>query len=97
MTSTQVRVNALKAAIAFIRSADVGGSKSAFSDLVPSMLALIHTCSQNPQHANDASQALQSFVELAEAEPLFLRPHVALIVQVCFLRVLGARDEVYLF
>lgn len=77
----EVRVYALKAAIAFIRCEDTGSNKSVFSDIVPAMLALIHTCALSPQHATDASQALQSFVELAEAEPLFLRQHVRLIIQ----------------
>lgn len=77
----EVRVGAMKAGIAFIRCEAMTKSKTAFSDLVPPMLSLVVACTQSANGEEDATQALQSFVELAEMEPLFLRPHVVLVVQ----------------
>lgn len=79
--SMDVRVAALQATIAFIRCEAIGKNKAIFHDIVPSMLGLMLSCTQNPATEKEGTQALEAFVELAEMEPLFLRPHLALLVQ----------------
>eukprot|EP01110_Echinostelium_bisporum_P009977 TRINITY_DN3465_c0_g1_i1.p1 TRINITY_DN3465_c0_g1~~TRINITY_DN3465_c0_g1_i1.p1 ORF type:complete len:1087 (+),score=415.45 TRINITY_DN3465_c0_g1_i1:159-3419(+) len=73
--SVKVRIAALSATSSLLQTLQEPNEKNSFQDLIPAMLNTINVALQATKE-EEAQSALQMFVELAEAEPLFLRPFI---------------------
>ncbi|XP_066397593.1 uncharacterized protein [Miscanthus floridulus] len=71
-SSTDVRVAGLNAAISLIQSLPSAGARDQFQDLLPAMMRALAE-SLNCGNEGSAQEALEMMIELAGAEPRFLR------------------------
>ncbi|XP_021714948.1 importin-5-like [Chenopodium quinoa] len=70
--SSDVRIAALNAVINFIQCLETSGDRDRFQDLLPAMMRTLTEALNSSQEAT-AQEALELLIELAGAEPRFLR------------------------
>ena len=77
---TQVRLAALRATCAFVDALENPSDRMKFQDLLPAMLNTLGAALQG-QDENTAQETLGYFIELAEADPRFVRNHLSQLVE----------------
>eukprot|EP01087_Luapelamoeba_hula_P021903 TRINITY_DN773_c0_g1_i1.p1 TRINITY_DN773_c0_g1~~TRINITY_DN773_c0_g1_i1.p1 ORF type:complete len:1105 (+),score=203.93 TRINITY_DN773_c0_g1_i1:1361-4675(+) len=77
--SLKVRLSALSATVSFIQLLDTPEEKLQFKDFTLLMFETV-SAALNAQKQEEALEALQILVELADIEPTFMRPHIATVV-----------------
>jgi hypothetical protein len=78
-SSLKVKIAALSAAANFLQVVEEPQERSAFQQLTPLMLHVI-SASLNAQNEEEARVALEVFVDLAEVDPVFLKPNLQAII-----------------
>eukprot|EP01134_Creolimax_fragrantissima_P002765 CFRG2765T1 len=79
----EVRVTALQACISLTNASVKPSERQIFTDCIPPMLELVGECVSSPNDAyqEHGVQALTCLVDVADMIPVFLRPHLAIVVQ----------------
>lgn len=77
--STAVRVAAVQAVAAVVQALGSAAERAPYAELVPHMLAVVSTA-LNASAEDEARDALETFVELSENCPRFLKPHASALV-----------------
>ncbi len=77
---TNVRLAALRATCAFVDALENPSDRMKFQDLLPAMLNTIGSALRG-QDETSAQEALALFIELAEADPRFVRNHLVELVE----------------
>lgn len=77
--SLRVRLAALGACVSFVQLLEGDADKLQLKDWIPVMFDVVSTCLNHKQQ-DEALDALQILVELADVEPTFLRPHLTTVV-----------------
>merc|ERR1712159_247340 len=72
---TQVQLASLRASCAFVDALENQSDRIKFQDLLPAMLNTLGSALQG-QDETSAQEALGLFIELAEADPRFVRNHL---------------------
>ncbi|KAM3384743.1 hypothetical protein ACQJBY_009012 [Aegilops geniculata] len=75
-TSPDVRIAALSAAVNLVQCLPTNADRDKMQDLLPAMMRALTDCLNSSQEAS-AQEALELLVELAGAEPRFLRRQIA--------------------
>uniref|UniRef100_A0ACD5YX68 Uncharacterized protein n=1 Tax=Avena sativa TaxID=4498 RepID=A0ACD5YX68_AVESA len=75
-TSPDVRIAALSAAVNLVQCLPTNSDRDKMQDLLPAMMRALTDCLNSAQEAS-AQEALELLVELAGAEPRFLRRQIA--------------------
>jgi hypothetical protein len=78
-TSPDVRIAALGAAVNLVQCLPTNSDRDKMQDLLPAMMRALTDCLNSGQEAS-AQEALELLVELAGAEPRFLRKQIADVV-----------------
>jgi len=87
-TNNAVKLAALDATANFLQVLDEPQERNIFQQLTPPMFSTI-SAALNANDEEDARTALEVFVDLAEIDPTFLRPHLALAIN-AMLQIAGA-------
>ena len=77
---TQVQLASLRASCAFVDALENQSDRIKFQDLLPAMLNTLGSALQG-QDESSAQEALGLFIELAEADPRFVRNHLTQLVE----------------
>ena len=77
---TQVQLASLRASCAFVDALENQSDRIKFQDLLPAMLNTLGSALQG-QDETSAQEALGLFIELAEADPRFVRNHLTQLVE----------------
>eukprot|EP01102_Stenamoeba_stenopodia_P001227 TRINITY_DN1105_c0_g1_i3.p1 TRINITY_DN1105_c0_g1~~TRINITY_DN1105_c0_g1_i3.p1 ORF type:complete len:762 (-),score=222.20 TRINITY_DN1105_c0_g1_i3:1190-3475(-) len=77
--SLKVKLAALTATATVISSLPKPAERNIFQNLVPAMLGAL-AGALNEQKEEEATAAIEVFIDLAEVEAVFLRPHIAAVV-----------------
>ena len=78
--NSDVRIAALNAVINFIQCLESSGDRDRFQDLLPAMMKTLNEALNTSQEAT-AQEALELLIELAGAEPRFLRRQLVEVVE----------------
>ncbi len=76
---TDVKIAGLSATTSFIRELDEDSDRNKFQDLIPVMLQSVSSI-LSTEEQDSAEEALEAFIEIAEAHPTFLRRQLDVVV-----------------
>jgi len=76
---TDVKIAGLSATTSFIRELDEDSDRNKFQDLIPIMLQTVSNI-LSTEEQDSAEEALEAFIEIAEAHPTFLRRQLDVVV-----------------
>ncbi|KAL0056152.1 hypothetical protein WJX82_008212 [Trebouxia sp. C0006] len=76
---TDVKIAGLSATTSFIRELDEDSDRNKFQDLIPVMLQTVSSI-LSTEEQDSAEEALEAFIEIAEAHPTFLRRQLDVVV-----------------
>ncbi len=76
---TDVKIAGLSATTSFIRELDEDSDRNKFQDLIPVMLQTVSNI-LSTEEQDSAEEALEAFIEIAEAHPTFLRRQLDVVV-----------------
>ena len=82
---TDVKIAGLSATTSFIRDLEEDSDRNKFQDLIPVMLQTVSNI-LSTEEQDSAEEALEAFIEIAEAHPTFLRMHAMYLSHVTFLQ-----------
>lgn len=85
---TDVKIAGLSATTCFIRELEEDSDRNKFQDLIPVMLQTMSSI-LSTEEQDSAEEALEAFIEIAEAHPTFLRRQLDVVVN----NMLQARDS----
>eukprot|EP00004_Rigifila_ramosa_P000753 TRINITY_DN10783_c0_g1_i1.p1 TRINITY_DN10783_c0_g1~~TRINITY_DN10783_c0_g1_i1.p1 ORF type:complete len:1103 (-),score=294.98 TRINITY_DN10783_c0_g1_i1:27-3248(-) len=89
--NSKVRLAGLLACTSFISAVETPQERNFFQGLLPGMLQCITFALSHSQQ--DAAVAIQNFIEIAEEEPLFLRPQFPLLIDILLAMVTNTQLE----
>ena len=76
---TDVKIAGLSATTCFIRELEEDSDRNKFQDLIPVMLQTVSNI-LSTEEQDSAEEALEAFIEIAEAHPTFLRRQLDVVV-----------------
>ena len=76
---TEVKIAGLSATTSFIRELEEDSDRNKFQDLIPVMLQTVSSI-LSTEEQDSAEEALEAFIEIAEAHPTFLRRQLDVVV-----------------
>lgn len=76
---TDVKIAGLSATTCFIRELEEDSDRNKFQDLIPIMLQTVSNI-LSTEEQDSAEEALEAFIEIAEAHPTFLRRQLDVVV-----------------